>query len=126
MGWILFISLLFLPCIEIWIFLNLTALMSLSTIFLQCIVTIVAGVWLIQGENISLWTLVESELLNQRIPTEEILDDLLLWIGGIFLIVPGLLTDGIGIAIFIPIIRLESIKWLRKLMRKSFESSPMS
>lgn len=126
MGWILCISLLVLPCIEIWIFLHLTELMPLSTIFLQCIVTMVAGIWLIQGENISLWTLVESELLNQRIPTEEILDDLLLWIGGIFLIVPGLLTDGIGIAIFIPIIRLESIKWLRNFMRKSFESSPMS
>ena len=86
----------------------------------------VAGIWLNQGENFSLWTLVESELLNRRIPTEEVLDDLLLWIGGIILIVPGLLTDAIGIVIFIPTIRQESIKWLRNRMQKSVESPPLN
>jgi len=85
----------------------------------------VAGIWLIQGKNFSLWTLVESELLNRRMPTEELLDDLLLWFGGIILIVPGLLTDSIGIAIFIPTIRHESIKWLRNRMRKSLGPQPL-
>ena len=126
MLWILSITLLLLPCVEIWIFAHLTNIMSLSTIFLQCIVTMVSGIWLIQGENFSLWTLVESELLNRRIPTEEVLDDLLLWIGGIILIVPGLFTDAIGILIFIPIIRQESINWLRNLMNKSIGSPPLS
>ena len=123
---ILSITLLVLPCVEIWIFVNLTNFMTLSTIFLQCIITMVAGIWLIQGENFSLWTLIESELLNRRIPTEEVLDDLLLWSGGIILIVPGLLTDAIGIIIFIPIIRQESIKWLRNRMYKSLKSPPLS
>ena len=63
MWWILSISLLILPCIEIWIFIHLTSLMPLGTIYLQCTVTMVSGIWLIQGENFSLWTLVESELL---------------------------------------------------------------
>jgi len=123
---ILSLTLLVLPCVEIWIFVNLTNFMTLSTIFLQCIITMVAGIWLIQGENFSLWTLIESELLNRRIPTEEVLDDLLLWSGGIILIVPGLLTDAIGIIIFIPIIRQESIKWLRNRMHKSLKSPPLS
>ena len=122
---ILSILLLILPCIEIWIFLNLTFLMSLSTIFLQCTVTMAAGIWLAQGESISLWILVKSELLNRRIPTEEILDDLLLWCGGILLIVPGILSDGIGIVILIPTIRQETIKWLRNQMQKTFGTPPL-
>ena len=125
MLWTLVIVLLVLPCVEILIFVHLTNFMSLSTIFLQCIVTMVAGIWLIQGENFSLWTLVESELLNRRMPTEELLDDLLLWCGGIILIVPGLLTDSIGIVIFIPTIRHESIKWLRNRMSKYLGSHPL-
>ena len=113
------IALFVLTCIEIWIFINLTFFMSLSTILLQSTVTMVAGLWLVQGENISLWTLIKSELLNKRIPAEELLDDLLIWCGGISLIVPGLITDGLGILIFIPTIRQEIIKWIRNRIKKS-------
>ncbi len=122
---ILSILLLILPCLEIWIFVNLTFLMSLSTILLQSIVTMAAGIWLVQGENISLWTLIQSELLNKRIPAEELLDDLLIWCGGISLIVPGLITDGLGILIFIPTIRQEMIKWMRNRMKKSLGLPPL-
>ena len=76
MLWILSVALLVLPCVEIWIFVHLSNIMSLSAIFLQSIIKMLAGIWLNQGENFSLWTLVESELLNRRIPTEEVLDDL--------------------------------------------------
>ena len=93
--------------------------MPLSTIFLQCVVTLAAGTWLMQGENFSLWTLVESELRNRRVPTEEILADLLLWGGGVLMIVPGFLTDALGLVIFIPAVRQESIQWLRKRMQES-------
>ena len=93
--------------------------MPLSTIFLQCVVTLAAGAWLIQVENFSLWTLIESELLNRRVPTEEVLADLLLWSGGVLLIVPGFLTDALGLVIFVPAVRQESIQWLRKRMQES-------
>ena len=93
--------------------------MPLSTIFLQCVVTLAAGTWLMQGENFSLWTLVESELRNRRVPTEEVLADLLLWGGGVLLIVPGFLTDALGLVIFIPAVRQVSIQWLRKRMQES-------
>ena len=119
MWWILSLVLLVVPSLEIWLLLQLTYLMPLSTIFLQCVVTLAAGVWLMQGENFSLWTLVESELRNRRVPTEEVLADLLLWGGGVLLIVPGFLTDALGLVIFIPAVRQESIQWLRKRMQES-------
>ena len=119
MWWILSLVLLVVPSLEIWLLMQLTYLMPLSTIFLQCVVTLAAGTWLMQGENFSLWTLVESELRNRRVPTEEVLADLLLWGGGVLLIVPGFLTDALGLVIFIPAVRQESIQWLRKRMQES-------
>ena len=119
MWWILSLLLLIVPSLEIWVLIQLTYLMPLSTIFLQCIVTLAAGVWLMQGENFSLWTLVESELRNRRVPAEEVMADLLLWVGGVLLVVPGLLTDALGLVIFIPAVRQESIQWLRKRMQES-------
>lgn len=116
---ILILLLFFVPVLEILILMQLNYIMPLSTIFLQCVVTLAAGVWLMQGENISLWTLDESELHNKRLPAEEVLADLLLLGGGVLLIVPGLLTDALGLAIFIPAVRQECIQLIRKRMRKS-------
>lgn len=115
----LILLLFFVPVLEILILMQLNYIMPLSTIFLQCVVTLAAGVWLMQGENFSLWTLVESELHNKRLPAEEVLADLLLLGGGVLLIVPGLLTDALGLAIFIPAVRQECIQLIRNRMKKS-------
>ena len=119
MWWILSLLLLVVPSLEIWLLMQLIYIIPLSTIFLQCVVTFAAGVWLMQIEDFSLWTLVESELRNRRVPAEEVLADLLLWGGGVLLIIPGLLTDALGLVIFIPVVRQESIQWLRKRMQES-------
>ena len=120
MIWLILILLLFfIPVLEILILMQLNSIMSLSTIILQCVVTLVAGVWLMQGENFSLLTIVESELHNNRLPAEELVADLLLLGGGVLLVVPGLLTDALGLAVFIPAVRQECIQLIRKSMRKS-------
>ena len=115
----LILLLFFVPVLEILILMQLNYIMPLSTIFLQCVVTLAAGVWLMQGENFYLWPLVESELHNKSLPAEEVLADLLLLGGGVLLIVPGLLTDALGLAIFIPAVRQECIQLIRKRMKKS-------
>ena len=116
---ILILLLFFVPVMEILILIQLNYIMPLSTIILQCVVTLVAGVWLMQGEHFTLWTIVESELHNNRLPAEEVVADLLLLGGGVLLIVPGLLTDALGLAVFIPTVRQECIQLIRKRMIKS-------
>ena len=116
---ILILLLFFVPVLEILVLIQLNYIMSLSTIFLLCVVTLSAGVWLLQGNHFSLWTIVESELHNNRLPAEEIVADLLLLGGGILLIVPGLLTDALGLVVFIPAVRQECIQLIRKRLRKS-------
>ena len=116
---ILILLLFFVPVLEILILMQLNYIMPLSTIFLQCVVTLAAGIWLMQGEHFYLWTIVESELQNNRLPAEEVVADLLLLGGGILLIVPGLITDALGLTVFIPAVRQECIQLIRKRMRKS-------
>ena len=116
---ILILLLFFVPVLEILVLMQLNYIMPLSTIFLLCVVTLSAGVWLLQGNHFSLWTIVESELHNNRLPAEEIVADLLLLGGGILLIVPVLLTDALGLVVFIPAVRQECIQLIRKRLRKS-------
>ena len=122
----LILLLFFVPVLEILILMQLNYIMPLSTIFLQCVVTLAAGAWLMQGENFSLWTLVESELHNKRLPAEEVLADLLLLGGGVLLIVPGLLTDALGLAIFIPAVRQECIQLIRQRMKNSLNPASLN
>ena len=116
---ILIFLLFFVPVLEILILIQLNYIMPLSTIFLQCIVTLAAGIWLMQGEYFSLLTVVESELQNNRLPAEEVVADLLLFGGGVLMVVPGLLTDALGLVVFIPAVRQECIQLIRKRLRKS-------
>ena len=116
---ILILLLFFVPVMEILILMQLNYIMPLSTIFLQCVVTLAAGIWLMQGEHFSFWTIVESELQNNRLPAEEVVADLLLLGGGILLVVPGLLTDSLGLAVFIPAVRQVCINLIRNNMKKS-------
>ena len=115
----LILLLFIIPVLEILILMQLNYFMPLSTIFLQCVSTMSAGAWLMRSEHFSLWTIVESELHNNRLPAEEVVAELLLLGGGVLLIVPGLLTDALGLAVFIPAVRHECIQLIRKRMRKS-------
>ena len=115
---ILILLLFFVPVLEFLILMQLNYIMPLSTIFLQCVVTLAAGVWLMQGEHFFLLTIVESELHNNRLPAEEVVADLLLLVGGVLLIVPGLITDALGLAVFIPLVRQECIQLIRKRLKK--------
>ena len=126
MWWILSLLLFVVPSLEIWVLMQRPFFVPLRTIFLQCIVTLAAGVWLIQDENFSLLTLVQSELRNRRVPAEEVFADLLLWCGGVLLIVPGLLTDALGLVIFIPVVRQESIFWLRNRIQEYLGLPPLN
>jgi len=40
--------------------------------------------------------------------------------------VPGVLTDALGLVIFIPVVREESIRWLRKRVQKSLGLPPLN
>ena len=120
---ILILLLFFVPVLEILILMQLNYIMPLSTIFLQSIVTLAAGLLLMRNEHFKLWTIVQSELQNNRLPAEEFVADLLLLGGGILLIVPGLVTDALGLALFIPSVRQECIQLIRGNMKKSLNFS---
>ena len=120
---ILILLLFFDPVLEILILIQLNYIMSLITIFLQCIVTLTAGLCLMRGEHFSLWTIIQSEFYNNRLPAEELVADLLLLVGGILLVVPGLITDAVGLALFIPAVRQESIQLIRNSIKKSLNFS---
>ncbi len=118
MNCLLFFLFLILPIIEIWILFQVSNIMPLLSIFFICAATGGFGLWLMRTEDISLWTLLESELMNKRLPTEELLDAILIFLAGIALLIPGLVTDAIGFAFILPNLRSWLVTFFREYLRK--------
>ena len=92
--------------------------MPFGSIVVMCIVTATFGFWLMREEDFSLWTLMESEIQNHRVPTEELFDALLIWISGLLLVVPGLLSDALGFLLVVPTWRQSCVEIIRKRLKE--------
>ena len=94
----------------------------LGTILLSS-VTAVGGLWLMREEDFSIWTLVEVELQQRRLPTDELWQAFLLWLAGVLLLVPGVLTDALGLSLTVPDIRSALIDQLNRYFRQRWNSA---
>ena len=94
----------------------------LGTILLSS-VTAVGGLWLMREEDFSIWTLVEVELQQRRLPTDELWQAFLLWLAGVLLLVPGVLTDAMGLSLTVPDIRSALIDQLNRYFRQRWNAA---
>lgn len=116
MIWVLAVALLVYPWVEFWLFMHL----YWPTWFtiLWCVGAAVVGWWFARGEDLSLWTELESAIQNKRVPTEEAVDAMLVLAGAWALILPGLLSDAIGILLLVPQVRHELVQPIRSYIRR--------
>ena len=83
-----------------------------------CVATGLVGWWHARKEDLSLWTELESDLQNNRVPTEEGIDAMLKLLGAWALILPGLLTDMLGAALLVPQVRAYLVEPIRDYLRE--------
>jgi UPF0716 protein FxsA len=108
---ILFIGI---PIVEIAILVKIGTLIGFWPTMLIVIATGILGATLARIQGFLVLNRIRSELQMGRMPTEELIDGLLILIGGIVLLTPGLLTDFAVFLMLIPWSRNFSKKWLRK------------
>ena len=94
----------------------------LGTVLLSS-ATAVGGLWLMREEDFSIWTLVEVELQQRRLPTDELWQAFLLWLAGGLLLVPGVLTDALGLSLTVPDIRSALIDQLNRYFRQRWNAA---
>lgn len=69
------------------------------------VVTGFIGASLARQQGFKVWRNIQTELNTGKMPAGELIDGLLVLIGGIVLLTPGLLTDLCGFAMMIPAVR---------------------
>ena len=76
------------------------------------VLTAICGVWLLRLEGMATLTRVQEKLQRGEIPESELLEGIMLIIGGALLLTPGFATDIVGFVCLIPGLRRP---WLQEL-----------
>jgi len=69
------------------------------------ILTAIIGVWLVRHQGFGLLVRVREMTDRGEVPALELLDGALLLVAGLFLLLPGFLTDTIGFLLLVPPLR---------------------
>jgi UPF0716 protein FxsA len=78
----------------------------------------IVGAWLAQLEGLRVWVRIQRDLQQGHVPADAGINGLVIFLGGVVLLTPGLLTDIFGLLCLIPWTRHAMICWLgRKFQR---------
>ena len=76
------------------------------------VLTATLGIWLLRLEGIATLRRVQEKLNQGQIPETELLEGIMLLVGGALLLTPGFVTDAIGFACLIPVLRRPIARWI--------------
>lgn len=126
--WILALFIL-IPAIELWGIIEMGQQIGGFATFGLLLLTGFLGAWFIRVEGRKVWQQVQSQLQSGQMPGHTMLEGLCVLAGGIMLMVPGFLSDLIGLSLLFPLTRplyrILLYRWLeRKVRSGSFTIGP--
>lgn len=78
---------------------------GIGTTIILGLLSAILGVWLMHYEGLRVWRAFQQSLVNGEMPSEGIIDGLLILLGGVLFVVPGIVTDVAGLVLLVPVSR---------------------
>ena len=101
------------PLVELYILIKIGSYIGGFNTIALVVVTAMLGAWLARLEGLRTLRQIQLSLSHGQIPAEELIDGVLILVGGIMLITPGVLTDLFALVLLIPFTRMYFKRWLR-------------
>ena len=100
--------------VEIYLFVLVgQAIGALNTIILVILISL-TGAWLTKREGLGVLARLRAQLDAGRMPTNELIDGVLILAGGIMLVVPGFITDACGLLLLFPPTRAVARRFVKR------------
>ncbi|HEY0238432.1 MAG TPA: FxsA family protein [Friedmanniella sp.] len=93
------------PVLEVYVLIQVEHRIGGWLTLLILVLEAVLGGWLMRREGARAWRALDSAFRGGRIPTGELADAGLILVGGVLLMLPGFLTDVLGLFFLIPYTR---------------------
>jgi UPF0716 protein FxsA len=103
-----------LPIVEIAVAIQVAhSIGGLNTVGLLLLFSL-AGAWLARREGFSVLRQIQDQLENRTVPTNQLIEGALVFAGGVLLVVPGFVTDALGLLLLFPLTRHMARRALRR------------
>lgn len=106
-----------LPALELAILIKIGTQIGASTTIMIIILTGIWGAYLARMQGFIILQKIQNNLNKGVMPSSELMDGLMILVGGIVLLTPGFITDTIGFLLLIPITR----SLIKIFLQKRFE-----
>jgi UPF0716 protein FxsA len=108
-----------LPLLEFYVLVQVAHVVGWGFALLGLLVVSVVGGWLVKREGLSVWRRVQDQVRTGESPGREVLDGLLVLVAGVLLLVPGFVTDVIGLLLLVAPVRAATRAGLARRYRRS-------
>lgn|SRR5690625_5212214 len=102
MLYLFLILFIFIPAIEIGVFIWTGGALGIVPVILLIILTGIVGAALMKQQGIETWRRAQLAMYNHEVPHREILDGICIIVGGVLLLTPGFVTDVVGFLLVLP------------------------
>jgi len=102
------------PIVELYVLLEIGKKIGIFSTIAIIIITGITGAYLIKKQGFYILFRVKNQMNEGIIPTDNLFEGLLVIIGGIFLITPGIISDIIGFLLVIPQSRFIVFKFVKQ------------
>ncbi|NOY62196.1 MAG: FxsA family protein [Gammaproteobacteria bacterium] len=102
---LLFALFIIVPVIEIYLLIEVGGLIGAIPTILLIILTAIAGAFLLRAQGLSTMHRLQETLRQGEVPAIEMVEGMMLLVGGALLLTPGFFTDTIGFICLIPPLR---------------------
>jgi len=90
------------PLVELYLLVKLGTVIGVGPTIAIVLLTGILGAWLARVQGLSVVHRLGADLAEGRLPTDALIDGLLILVAGAVLLTPGLLTDAMGFALLVP------------------------
>jgi UPF0716 protein FxsA len=109
----LFLAFTLVPVLELYLLIKLGTVMGALNTLALVVFTGFAGAYLARMQGLQTMLRVRSQIQQGAMPAEDLIDAVIIFVAGIVLLTPGLLTDIAGLLLLFPNSRFHFKRWLR-------------
>jgi UPF0716 protein FxsA len=110
------------PVLEFYILIQLAILIGPIPTFGIVVLTGIAGAALAKHQGLEVLRRIQTEMSFGQMPGDALFDGVLVLVGGVLLLTPGILTDITGFLLLVPLSRNLAKKYLRNWVNKKMQS----
>jgi UPF0716 protein FxsA len=100
------------PIIEIAVFIEIGDVIGLWPTLAIVVLTAMAGTAMLRAQGLATFAAAQQSLARGEFPVRQVFDGACLLVAGALLLTPGFVTDGIGMALFLPPVRGLLGRWV--------------